>query len=166
MGNTLSEGKIVNGSASFIPADLYEKIIEHMPIPCVDLVLLHQGKVLLTLRTQEPEKGKWWVQGGRIFKNESLQEALQRLARREIGSEVKILKQIGVYDYFSKVSVFPEVKSGTHCVVVCFLVEPQEKNFSLRMDKTHSEGKWIDCVFEDLEPYVKKVIRDSGVFKR
>lgn len=164
MGNTLSEGKIANGSASFILADLYEKIIEHIPIPCIDFVLLHQGKVLLTLRTQEPEKGKWWVQGGRIFKNESLQEALQRLARREIGSDVKILKQIGAYDYFSKVSVFPQVKSGTHCVVVCFLVEPKEKNFSLRMDKTHSEGKWIGKIDDTLEPYVKKVLEDAGVF--
>ncbi len=169
--------------ASFISPDLYEQIIENIPIPCVDFVILHEGKVLLTLRTQEPEKDKWWVQGGRIFKNESLLEALQRLAHREVGCKVKILKNLGAYEYFSKASVFSGVKSGTHCLVACFLVEPvldsaeklkEEKSarksfspimaFSPVLDKTHSQAKWISRIEEDLDPYVKQLIENAGVF--
>ena len=42
-----------------IPADEYKHILDIMPIPAVDLVVVHEGKVLLVKRTNEPEKGKW-----------------------------------------------------------------------------------------------------------
>src|SRR3989338_81614 len=109
--------------SSIIPEKLYSQILEYMPIACIDFVLYHKGKVLLTYRTQEPEKGQWWVQGGRIFKHEKLEEALQRLAKREIGSEVKIIRKMGSYEYHSVKAAFG-VKTGTHAVVVVYLVKP------------------------------------------
>lgn len=147
-----------------IPEKLYSQIIENMPIPCIDFVLYHKGKVLLTYRTQEPEKGRWWIQGGRIFKHEKLKEALQRLAKREIGSEVRIIKKLGAYEYHSDKANFG-IKSGTHAVVVVYLVEPVNENFIISIDETHSKYKWIDKVEDGLQPYVKEVIKDSGVFE-
>ena len=146
-----------------IPSDLYSQILEHMPIPCIDFVLCHKGKVLLTYRTQEPAKGQWWVQGGRVFKHESLHDAVQILAKREIGSEVEIIKQIGGYEYHSDKAAFG-VKNGTHAFVIVYLAKPSNDNFYVSMDKTHSKYKWIDKIEGDLDPYVKKVIKDSGVF--
>jgi len=150
--------------SSFIPEKLYKEILEHMPIPCIDFVFYHKGKVLLTYRTQEPEKGRWWVQGGRIFKHETLEEALQRIAKREIGSEVKIIRKMGGYEYHSDKANFG-VNSGTHCIVVVYLVKPLKDNFEVFMDETHSNYKWINYIEDDLDPYVKEVIQDSGVFK-
>ena len=148
-----------------IPSDLYAQILEHMPIPCIDVVLFHNGKVLLTYRTQEPAKGKWWVQGGRIFKHELLNDAVQRIAKREIGSEVKVIKQIGGYEFHSDKAAFG-VKNGTHAVVIVYLVKPVNNIFSVSMDETHSKYEWIDRIEEDLDPYVKKVIKDTGVFEK
>ncbi len=151
--------------ASLIPKELYSQILEHMPIPCIDFVLYHQGKVLLTYRTQEPAKDQWWVQGGRIFKHETLPEALQRLAKREIGSGVKIIRKLGAYEYHSDKANFG-VKTGTHAVVVVYLVEPLNDDFTVFMDETHSKYRWIDQIEDDLDNYVKELIRDSGVFER
>ena len=147
-----------------IPEKLYAQILEYMPIPCIDFVLYHKGKVLLTLRTQEPEKGQWWVQGGRIFKHESLNEALQRLAKREIGLGVKIIRKMGAYEYHSQTKAAFGVKTGTHAVVAVYLVKPEKDNFTPSLDGTHSKYKWIDYIEEDLQPYVKEVLKDSGVF--
>ena len=147
-----------------IPTKLYAEILENMPIPCIDFVLHHQGKVLLTYRTQEPAKDQWCVQGGRIFKHETLLEALQRLAKREVGSEVKVIKQIGGYEFHSKQANFG-VQSGTHAVVVVYLVEPIKSNFAISLDETHSKYKWIDRIEDDLDPYVKTVLRDSKMFQ-
>jgi len=147
-----------------IPEKLYKEILEHMPIPCIDLVLYHKGKVLLTYRMQEPEKGQWWVQGGRIFKHEKLEEALQRLAKREVGSEVKIIRKMGGYEYHSKTKAAFGVKTGTHAVVVVYLVKPVDDDFEVSMDETHSKYKWIDRIEDDLQPYVKEVLKDAGVF--
>ncbi len=136
-----------------------------MPIPCMDFVLYHKGKVLLTLRTQEPAKGQWWVQGGRIFKHETFPRALQRLAKREIGSEINIIRQIGAYEFHSDAANF-DVKSGTHDVAVVYLAVPKDKNFSISLDETHSKFKWVDHIDPSLHPYVKSVLEDSGVFKK
>ena len=153
----------MKSTGNIIPEELYTQIRENMPVPCVDFVLYHKGKVLLTYRTQEPAKGQWWVQGGRIFKHETFAQALQRLAKREIGSEIKVIKQIGAYEFHSDKANF-EVKTGTHDVVVVFLAVPANDNFMVSMDETHSQYKWIDRIEEGLHSYVKEVIKDSDVF--
>ena len=108
-----------------IPNKLYQQILENMPIFCIDIVLYHQGKVLLTYRTQEPAKDQWWIQGGRVFKNETFAQAAQRLAKREIGIEIDIIKQIGAYEVFFEKGILP-VKTGIHDVAVVFLVKPKD----------------------------------------
>src|SRR3989344_3692653 len=108
-----------------IPNELYQQILENMPIFCIDIVLYHNNQVFLTYRTQEPAKDQWWIQGGRVFKNETFAEAVQRLAKREIGIEVDIIKQIGTYEVFFKQGILP-VETGIHDVAVIFLVKPKD----------------------------------------
>lgn len=151
--------------SSLIPEKLYAQIRENMPIPCMDFVLYHKGKVLLTQRTQEPAKGQWWVQGGRIFKHETFAQALQRLAKREIGSEIKIIRQIGAYEFHSDAANF-DVKTGTHDVAVVYLAAPKDENVFISLDETHSKFKWVEEIDTDLHPYVKSVLKDSGVFRK
>ena len=151
--------------SSFIPEKLYTEILDHMPIPCVDFLLYHNGKVLLTYRTEEPAKGLWWIQGGRILKQETLHQALQRLAKREIGSEIKIVRQIGGYEFHSD-KAKPGVKTGTHDVALVYLAKPLTENFQISLDKTHSKHRWIDHIEADLHPYVKDALNDSGIFKK
>lgn len=143
-----------------IPNDLYKKILENMPILCIDFVLVNNGKVLLTLRTKEPSKNQWWIQGGRVHKNEKLVDTVTRKAKEEVGIDVEIIRILGVYEIMFEKGAFD---LPVHDVAVCFLVKPKD-NVKISLDHTHQKYKWIDKIDEELHPYVKEVLNDSKIF--
>ncbi|HLC51662.1 MAG TPA: NUDIX domain-containing protein [Candidatus Nanoarchaeia archaeon] len=144
-----------------IPNQLYQQILENMPILCIDFVLENEGKVLLTYRTEEPAKDQWWIQGGRVHKNEKLIDAVRRKAKDEIGIDVDIVKIIGTYEIMFEKGAF---NLQVHDVAVCFLVKPKN-GIRITLDATHQKYKWISKIEEDLHPYVKEVLDDSKVFQ-
>src|SRR3989344_132853 len=146
-----------------MPVEEYKKILENMPFCCVDIVICQNNKVLLIKRKNDPEKNSWWVPGGRIYKNEKLEQAAIRKVKEETGLDIKTIKKIGVYEYFSDKSFFSDLKTGTHNIVVVFLAEPID-NKNIKIDKTSSDFKWIDKIEEHLNPYVKQLLKDSQVF--
>jgi colanic acid biosynthesis protein WcaH len=146
-----------------IPEKLYKQIVDTMPIPCVDVVISNDSRrVLLIRRSDEPAKGKWWVIGGRIHKKESLVDAAIRKVRDETGLEVKIIKKLDFYEYTSDQSE-QNSKTGTHSVIVGLHVKLKHSQ-KVNLDKTSSEYKWIGHIEEDLDPYVKQILRDSRIF--
>lgn len=64
---------------------------------CVDLLIKDSsGKLFLTQRNILPYKGLWHLPGGAIRFKETLEDAANRIAEREFGCKVKILKHIGL----------------------------------------------------------------------
>ena len=63
----------------------YKKIVELVPILCVDIILRHNNKYVLVKRNNEPLKGFHWVIGGRLLKDESVWEGAMRKVREEVG---------------------------------------------------------------------------------
>ncbi len=137
-----------------IPDKLYREIHKTMPIPCVDFVLLQDGKVLLGQRTNEPAKGLWWFPGGRVQKGETLEEAVERKARQELGIEVKAVKKLGVDE-----TIFDKGPFGwpTHTINVVFLAKPKGR-MKLVLDDQHSEFRWLSPKKSGLVRYVRKYI--------
>ena len=148
-----------------ISKQLYKRIIELMPICCVDIVLKDSNKIYLFKRAYEPAKNEWWLIGGRILKDEHLNEAVIRKAKEEIGVDVKILKMIGLYETFFPNSKFDTKKKITsvHSISICFLVELKHKNFKLKLNEEYTAYKKITKIDENLHPYIKTVLRASGV---
>jgi colanic acid biosynthesis protein WcaH len=105
-----------------IPAAQYKQILEVMPVLCVDVVIRNAGgEYLLVKRANEPLKGQWWVVGGRVYKNETLEQAVLRKVKQEIGVTVHALEPIGYYeDRFEKNSI--KMDSPLHAVSVVFSV--------------------------------------------
>jgi len=138
-----------------IPLALYKKIHQSMPVPCVDVVILHEGKFLLCKRTNEPVKGQWWLVGGRVQKGETLEEAVVRKVKQEAGFEVNVIKQLGAEE-----TIFETGPFGwpTHTVNVIFLAVPKGKVI-LKVDDQHEESQWFQTVKKDFHPYVKKFIK-------
>lgn len=82
-----------------IPIEHYKKIIEVLPILCVDVIIKnHNGEYLLIKRVNEPLKGQWWVIGGRVLKGESLEQAAKRKVKEEVGFEIDNVKSVGYYE--------------------------------------------------------------------
>ncbi len=149
---------------SKISRDLYKKILENAPMCAVDFVLVYNNKVLLAYRTNEPAKDQWWLPGGRLYKNERLEDAIRRKAYEEVGIKVDIEKKIGCYEVMFKESPFKNIKSGLHYIAICYLVKPLNDNVEIKLDSQHLKHKWIDKIERTLHPYVKTVLKDSGIF--
>ena len=75
--------------------DVYSKV----PRLCVDVLIENKTGVLLTFRNIEPAD-IWHIPGGTLFLNETIEQAVGRIAKNELGVEVKIIKQIGLIDFF------------------------------------------------------------------
>ena len=92
-----------------IKEHLYKEIIRKVPILCIDLVLKnHLKQFLLVKRNNEPLAGKWWVSGGRVFIEETVQEAVYRIAYEEVGLHLKNISFIGYYDNTFNENVFED----------------------------------------------------------
>jgi colanic acid biosynthesis protein WcaH len=64
------------------------EVIQRTPLVSIDLVARDSdSRMLLGLRMNEPAKDTWFVPGGRILKDESLDDAFTRITRSELGIE-------------------------------------------------------------------------------
>lgn len=84
-----------------IEESLYRRIVQVLPIVCVDVVLQVEGRgYLLVKRGQEPLKGEYWVVGGRILMGEAAADAAVRKVRTEVGVELEArdLTFLGYYE--------------------------------------------------------------------
>ena len=81
------------------------------PVPCVGVVCLRGGEVLLIRRGRPPKQGEWSLPGGRIEPGERAMEAALRELREETGVEAEITGLIDVVD-----GLFPE--ASRHYVLI------------------------------------------------
>lgn len=81
------------------------------PTPCVGVVCLKDGQVLLIRRGKPPRLGEWSLPGGRIEPGERTIDAALRELREETGVEAEILGLVDVID-----GLFPE--HGRHYVLI------------------------------------------------
>lgn len=70
---------------SATPKESYLDCIKHTQLISVDLVIESQGKVLTGFRSNAPARGTFFVPGGRVFKGESIPEAIRRVSLDEVG---------------------------------------------------------------------------------
>lgn len=62
-----------------------------------DGLIIEDGKVLLMLRGQENHKGRWALIGGYLDWDETVEEAVVREVKEEIGVDAEVVKLFGVY---------------------------------------------------------------------
>jgi len=147
----------------FIPNKEYKRILELMPICCVDLIIYQDNKILLIKRKDEPCKGEWWIPGGRILKNESVEGAVVRKAKEETGIDIEIVKLATYYEFFSENSAFGKIENKCHTISLVFLVKVKNKNQKVNLDKTSCDFKWVNPARNDLHPVLKKVLKEANL---
>lgn len=108
----------------WLSIDLFKNIVANTPLISIDLIVKNdKGQVLLGQRQNRPAQGFWFVPGGRVRKNESLDNAFIRLTQEELGI-VKYRHQaqwLDVYQHFYEDSVFSDDDSpSTHYIVLAY----------------------------------------------
>lgn len=130
------------GSA-LLSTDAFRQVVASAPLVSIDLVVENvNGEILLGLRTNRPAAEFWFVPGGRVRKNERLDDAFVRLTQTELGVPVerRHAEFIGTYEHLYEDSVFGE-GIDTHYVVLAyrFLLDIP---LAALPDKQHSEFRW------------------------
>ncbi len=141
----------------------YEHIHAAVPIACVDIMLITPEEgFLLVKRSTEPAQGQWWLVGGRVYKNETLEEAARRKVREEIGIEITEVSKIGGgYETIFLEDPFGHGK-GTHTINTCFLARlTAEDLMKICLDQHHAQHQIFQAIDEQWHPYVKGCVRES-----
>jgi colanic acid biosynthesis protein WcaH len=138
---------------NWIEDEIYLKIMENMPIASVDILTVHNGRLLLLSRINEPAKGMWWSPGGRVRKGEKLVEAAKRELKEETGLGPEKIVEKGVMSHFW---------SDVHFITIFFRADVGSDKVELNDE--HSDFKWVSSISEDLHPYMKHMIKESGIF--
>lgn len=147
-------------SSEILP-ETWKSIVESVPICSVDLLILRESeKFLLGKRTNKPAKGKWFVPGGRIEKNEGFHEAVNRISKDEVGLEVEIERRLGFYQHFYKETEVG-AETGKHYVALCYVVRPVSNNPI--SDDQNSELGWFRTPPADCHKYTMTYLEDCGL---
>ncbi len=110
-----------------LPRGLYKKIYSQVPRLCVELVIKNQEGVFLTFRNIAPYKNYWHLPGGTVLFDETLEQAIKRVALEELGVKILSVKFLGYIDYIKST----EEKIG-RTISLVFLVNIN--NVSIKLD--------------------------------
>jgi colanic acid biosynthesis protein WcaH len=147
-----------------IPDDLFAEFTARMPECCIEVILQHEGGILLARRTNEPVKGEWFWPGGRLYKGEELSEAAERIAREELGIDVEVHTPIGVYSHFWETSAAKA--ESRHTVNVPFRVTPTNGDFEITLDDQHDDYRFVTEVEPELHEYVRQYLTENDLLNR
>lgn len=144
-----------------IPEEQFAVCQRHLPEACVEVFLEHGGGVLLARRTNEPAEGEWFTPGSRLYKGEGLADAARRVAREELGLEVELTDQLGVYSHFWATSPVPGVDSR-HTVNVVFQATLAGDAFEIVLDDQHDAYRFVSEPEPELHTYIQQYLVDAG----
>lgn len=122
----------------------FAAIVRDTPLVSIDLIVCHDGKVLLGKRCNEPAKGYWFVPGGRIHKDEYINQAFCRLTENELGASIPFssARFVGVYEHLYNTNFSESGDFGTHYVVLAYEIVLDAVLTGLP-DQQHSNYQWL-----------------------
>ncbi|HET7098871.1 MAG TPA: NUDIX domain-containing protein [Patescibacteria group bacterium] len=136
----------------------YKYVYSRSPRLCVDLAIVTPEGLLLSKRLIEPFKKSWHFPGGRVIYKESINDAISRIAKKEVGVKIKTEELLGFLEiindgeYVHSVSLVfivkinsGEVKGGDQA--------KQFKAFKKIPDNMHSSHKKF------IKKYWAKILR-------
>lgn len=127
-----------------LPSDTFTAIIESTPLISIDLIVTSTSDhILLGYRNNRPAQGYWFVPGGRILKDESMDDAFKRLTLAELGTEFSRgqAEFLGPYEHFYEDFVFGEGIS-THYVVLGYKIIC-DIDINTLPNAQHGKYKWF-----------------------
>jgi hypothetical protein len=123
-----------------VSATLYQEVIKHFPIFCVDIILINPitCEYLTILRKDKPAKGAFYPVGGRLLKGETYFDAAMRICSQEVHITAMPLKILGTFNHIYPDSAWncPSQTPDVLIVAIC------TNNESISLDRHHDTYKW------------------------
>lgn len=117
----------VNNKINPLSSVAFKEIYSRVPRLCIEVVIQNEKGVLLTLRKHQAFNGKWHFPGGTVFFRETLEQAVKRIAKDELGIDVSVEELLGYLEYFSEV----KERGYGYSVGLAFLCQTDATSFVL-----------------------------------
>ncbi|GAA0856833.1 GDP-mannose mannosyl hydrolase [Aliiglaciecola litoralis] len=129
----------------YLAENTFKTVIASTPLISIDLVVRNaKQQILLGYRNNRPAQGYWFVPGGRIYKNESMDAAFLRLTEQELGVKVERSHAafLGPFEHFYEDYVFG-AETSTHYVVLGYELI-LDLDIAHLPQQQHSQYQWFD----------------------
>lgn len=123
-----------------------KRLYPDQPIVGIGAIIVHEGKILLEKRGNEPSKGKWSIPGGLVELGESPEQAVIRETKEETGLHVE---NPSLIDVVSNVDLDEKDKVKYHYVIIDYFVHV--KGGRLQAASDAAELRWVP--FDEVEKY-------------
>lgn len=127
----------------FLRQEDFATVVRSTPLISIDLIVENErGEFLLGKRTNRPAQGYWFVPGGRVQKDETLEKAFERLTQAELGLRLPLSAGTfyGVWQHFYDDN-FSGEDFTTHYVVLGFRLKVNQADLHLP-DEQHEDYRW------------------------
>jgi colanic acid biosynthesis protein WcaH len=122
--------------------ELFKRVVASTPLVSIDLIVRDtQADILLGKRVNRPAKDFWFVPGGRVLKDETIEQAFTRLLEAELGMGKTSACFKGIYQHFYKDN-FSEENFTTHYIVMAYEVVFTSDMVSLPFAQ-HHDYRWF-----------------------
>ncbi len=127
----------------FLNKEDFANAVRMTPLISLDFIIENEfGEFLVGKRTNRPAQGYWFVPGGRVLKDETLEQAFMRLTEEELGQQFPIThgEFLGVWQHFYDDN-FSGSSFTTHYVVLGFRLKINTST-SMLPSKQHDTWRW------------------------
>jgi colanic acid biosynthesis protein WcaH len=129
----------------FLDKSDFSFVVRNAPLVSIDVIIMDpQEHALVGLRENEPAKGYYFVPGGAIRKNETIETAFGRIVFTETGlaCSLKEANFVGVFEHIYETNAFGHSDYGTHYVVLAYeLLLGQRPRVT--HDSQHADFRWM-----------------------
>lgn len=153
--------EVVNQPSHWLDKAQFQQIVAATPLISLDLIVRNQqGQVLLGRRLNRPAQGFWFVPGGRVRKDERLNDAFWRLTEEELGIAASRdnARFLGPYEHFYADN-FSGTEFSTHYVVLGYELAWQGQQDALPISQ-HDQYRWFDVAELLQDPSVHQHTKD------
>ena len=153
----------------FLNKEDFANAVRTTPLISLDFIIENEfGEFLVGKRTNRPAQEYWFVPGGRVLKDETLEQAFMRLTEEEIGQQFPIThgQFFGVWQHFYEDN-FSGSSFTTHYVVLGFRLKINTST-SMLPSKQHDTWRWAKTdeliadgnVHNNMQVYFNPATRD------
>ncbi|MCU6670168.1 GDP-mannose mannosyl hydrolase [Enterobacteriaceae bacterium H4N4] len=128
----------------FLSQEDFATVVRATPLISIDLIVENErGECLFGQRTNRPAQGYWFVPGGRVQKDETLEAAFERLTLAELGLRLPMAagQFYGVWQHFYDDN-FSGSDFSTHYVVLGYRLRVNQADLHLP-DAQHDAYRWL-----------------------
>ncbi len=118
-------------------------LVRNGPLVSIDLVVRDaEGRVLVGWRVNRPARDAWFVPGGRIYKDERIGPAFERVTAAELGRarDLSEARALGVFEHLYDDNGLDVPGVSTHYVVLAYELRADDV---APPDAQHSSYRWM-----------------------